>query len=189
VVASTQESLRRLRTDYVDLLLIHWPVELERLDETLEAMVELQDRELVRHVGVSNFTLSQFRRAARAAPVVCNQVEYHPFLDQRALADAAREAGAVLTAYSPLARGKVLSDSTLQGIAAAHDKTAAQVTLRWLLDQEGVMVVPKATSRAHLAANLDVFDFHLTDEQRAEIDGLARGERLISPGWAPDWEE
>lgn len=189
VVASTEESLARLRTDYVDLLLIHWPVELERLEETLEAMVGLQERELVRHIGVSNFTRAQFEQAAQAAPVVCNQVEYHPLLDQRDLVAAATKADAVLTAYSPLARGKVMAEPTLQRIGEAHGKTPAQVTLRWLLDQEGVMVVPKATSEAHLAANLDVFDFSLSDDERADIDGVARGERLISPGWAPNWEE
>ena len=189
VVASTEESLQRLRTAYVDLLLIHWPVELERLEETLEAMVGLQERELVRHIGVSNFTLPQFQRAATAAPVVCNQVEYHPFLDQASLVAAAREHGAVLTAYSPLARGKVVSDETLQRIGETHGKSSAQVALRWLLDQDDVMVVPKATSEKHLSANLDVFDFSLTDEQRSQIDSLARGERLIDPGWAPDWEE
>jgi 2,5-diketo-D-gluconate reductase B len=189
VAASTQDSLRRLRTDYVDLLLIHWPVELERLTETLEAMVGLQERELVRHIGVSNFTQSQLARAVEAAPVACIQVEYHPFLDQRPLVAAAAQAGVALTAYSPLARGKVLSDATLQCIGEEHGKTAAQVALRWLLDQKGVMVVPKATSVEHLVANLDVFDFSLTADERAQIDGLARGERLISPGWAPNWEE
>ena len=189
VVASTEESLAKLRTDYVDLLLIHWPVELERLEETLDAMMGLQEREVVRHIGVSNFTRPQFERAAKAAPVVCNQVEYHPLLDQRELVAAAGDADAILTAYSPLARGKVLEERTLQRIGEAHGKSPAQVALRWLLHQEGVMVVPKATTEAHLAANLDVFDFSLTDEQRAEIDGLARGERLISPDWAPNWEE
>jgi 2,5-diketo-D-gluconate reductase B len=189
VVASTEDSLRRLRTDYVDLLLIHWPVELERLAETLDAMVGLQQRELVRHIGVSNFTQSQLARAVQAAPVACIQVEYHPFLDQRPLVAAAARAGVALTAYSPLARGKVLSDVTLQRIGEEHGKTAAQVALRWLLDQAGVMVVPKATSAEHLGANIDVFDFSLTEDQRAQIDSLARGERLISPGWAPNWEE
>lgn len=188
VQQSTEESVRRLRTDYVDLLLIHWPVEFDRIAETLEAMVRLQEQGLVRSIGVSNFTLSQFRHAASLAPVATNQVEYHPFLDQRVLRDAAREADAVLTAYSPLARGDVFDDETLTGIAGAHGKSAAQVTLRWLLDQE-VLVVPKATGRRHLADNLAVFDFTLTAEQTASIDGLARGERIISPPFAPQWED
>lgn len=188
VVRSTEDSLRRLRSDYVDLLLIHWPVEFERLDETLEAMLRLRERGLTREIGVSNFTVSQFERAVELAPIACNQVEYHPFLDQRELVDAAAEAGAVVTAYSPLARGEVFGDDTLCGIAEAHGRSASQVGLRWLLDQ-GVIVVPKATSREHLAANLDVFDFALTSTERAAIDALARNRRLVEPPFAPDWED
>ena len=188
VVSSTEESLGRLRTEYVDLLLIHWPVEFERVGETLEAMFGLQQRGLTRAIGVSNFTLEQFQRAAELAPVACNQVEYHPFLDQRHLRDAVQEADAVLTAYSPLARGGVLDDETLTVIGRRHNKTAAQVTLRWLLDQE-ILVVPKATGRTHLAANLDVFDFILSPDERSRIDQLARGERLLTPPFAPDWED
>lgn len=187
VERSLEDSLTRLQTDHVDLLLIHWPVEFNRIDETLEGMVRVQDRGLTRLIGVSNFNLSQFTEAAAKAPIASNQVEYHPFLDQRRLRDAVREADGVLTAYSPLARGSVMSDQTLRDIGDAHGKTAAQVALRWLLDQE-LLVVPKATSREHLESNLDVFDFQLTSAQRAQIDDLARGERLIDPPFAPDWE-
>ena len=189
VERTTVESLRRLQTDFVDLLLIHWPVDYDRLGETLEAMTSLVDRGLVRAVGVSNFTRSQFEHARSLAPVACNQVEYHPFLDQSDLLEATQAAGAVLTAYSPIARGGVLSDNTLREISAAHGVGPAQVALRWLLDQEGVVVVPKATGREHLAANFDVFDFALTGEERQRIDGLARGERLIDPDFAPKWED
>ena len=130
----------------------------------------------------------QFRTAAELAPIACNQVEHHPFLDQSKVRQAAADAGAVLTAYSPLARGGVFDDETLRSIGEAHGKSAAQVALRWLLDQQ-VLVVPKATSRQHLAANLDVFDFELTPADRTLIDGLARGERLIKPAFAPNWED
>ena len=188
VERSVEESLARLQTDHVDLLLIHWPVEFNRIGETLEGMVRAQDRGLTRLIGVSNFNRSQFAEAAAKAPIASNQVEYHPFLDQQPLRDAARQADAVLTAYSPLARGAVMSDPTLREVGEAHGKTAAQVALRWLLDQE-LLVVPKATGPEHLAANLDVFDFDLTPQQRARIDGLARGERLIDPPFAPDWED
>ena len=188
VARSTQESLDKLQTDYVDLLLIHWPVEFDRVGETLEAMVRLQERGLTRLIGVSNFTLSQFRSAASLAPVACNQVEYHPFLDQRPLRDAASAADAVLTAYSPLARGGVFSDETLVRIGKQHGKSPAQIALRWLLDQE-LLVVPKATGAEHLASNLAVFDFVLTAEERAAIQGLARGERLVEPPFAPQWED
>lgn len=188
VVRSVEDSLRRLQTDFVDLLLIHWPVEFARIDETLEGLTRAQERGLTRLIGVSNFTLSQFRCAAATAPIACNQVEYHPFLDQSELRDAARDADAVLTAYSPLARGGVMSDETLRGIGEAHGKTPAQIALRWLLDQD-LLVVPKATRAEHLASNLDVFDFALSADERTRIDGLARGERLVEPPFAPDWEE
>lgn len=187
VVRSTEESLRKLQTDYVDLLLIHWPVEFDRVGETLEAMVGLQERGLTRMIGVSNFTLAQFSAASELAPVACNQVEYHPFLNQRALRDAARATDAVITAYSPLARGGVFSDDTLLRIGKQHGKSPAHVALRWLLDQD-LLVVPKATGKEHLASNLEVFDFVLTAEERTAIGGLARGERLVDPPFAK-WED
>jgi 2,5-diketo-D-gluconate reductase B len=188
VLRSTHDSLRRLRLDHVDLLLVHWPVAFDRIGETLEGMTAALEDGLTRAIGVSNFTLTQFETAAAMAPVVCNQVEYHPFLDQRTLRDAAAKADAVLTAYSPLARGGVFADDTLAAIAAAHGKSPAQVALRWLLDQQ-VLVVPKATSMQHLQANLDVFDFELAADDRDRIAGLARGERLVEPPFAPDWED
>jgi 2,5-diketo-D-gluconate reductase B len=185
---STEQSLDRLQTDHVDLLLVHWPVHFDRIAETLEAMVELQERGLTRAIGVSNFTLSQFRSAASLASIACNQVEYHPFLSQAALRDAAAQSDAVLTAYSPLARAAVFDDGTLVAIGRAHGKSAAQIALRWLLDQ-GVLVVPKATGQQHLAANLDVFDFTLTADERSSVDGLARGQRIVDPPHAPSWED
>jgi 2,5-diketo-D-gluconate reductase B len=185
---STEDSLGRLDCSYIDLLLIHWPVELERLEETLEAMLRLRDDGLVRHVGVSNFTPSQVDRALRSAPIFCNQVEYHPYLSQGALLTQARRHGFLLTAYSPLARGAVLHDPTLSEIAERHGKSPAQVVLRWLLDQEGVAVVPKATSAAHLEANLAVFDFTLGDEERTRVTALDEGRRIIDVSWVDDWE-
>ena len=188
VIGSTEQSLARLRMDYVDLLLIHWPVELERLEETLGAMGQLVERGLTRLIGVSNFTLFQFQRAADLAPVACNQVEYHPYLDQSELRDAVAAADAVLTAYSPLARGGIMSDEVLGEIARGHGKTVPQIALRWLLDQD-ILVVPKATTREHLAANIDVFDIALNDEERDRISSLARGDRQVDPPFAPNWEE
>ncbi|HVM19318.1 MAG TPA: aldo/keto reductase [Egibacteraceae bacterium] len=188
VEQSVHDSLRKLGTGYVDLLLIHWPVALDRVGETLQAMVGLQQRELVRHIGVSNFSARHFEEAHATAPVVCNQVEYHPFLAQDAVLAAARQVDAVVTAYSPLARGTVPEDPTLIDIGRRHGKTPAQVTLRWLLDQDGVMAVPKASGRAHLHDNIDVFDFSLTNEERDRIAGLARGERHVDPPWAI-WED
>ena len=188
VLRSTADSLRRLQLDHVDLLLIHWPVAFERIAETLEGMTAALERGMTRAIGVSNFTLAQFEKAAALAPVACNQVEFHPFLDQRVLRDAAAKADALLTAYSPLARGGVFADDTLTDIGAAHGKSAAQVALRWLLDQQ-VLVVPKATTTQHLQGNLDVFDFELSADDRDRITGLARGERLVEPPFAPHWED
>jgi 2,5-diketo-D-gluconate reductase B len=187
VRTSFEDSLRKLRTEYVDLLLIHWPVRMDILPATLEAMLALRDEGKVRQIGVSNFTAPQVVEALRHAPVFCNQVEYHPYLGQERLRKLCRERDLLLTAYSPIARGKVLDDPLLLEIGRAHGKSPAQVSLRWLLDQPHVAAVPKATSSRHLAANLDVFDFSLTEDERARIDGLERGDRLVDPEWAPDW--
>ena len=102
--------------------------------------------------------------------------------------ELARERDLMVTAYSPLAQGDVLRDPVIAEIAEAHGKSASQVVLRWLLDQPQVAAVPKASSREHRAANLDVFDFELSDEERGRIAGLERGHRTIDPAWAPDWD-
>jgi len=185
---STEESLRRLGTDYVDLLLVHWPVEFRRLPATLEAMRGLHDDGKVRHLGVSNFTPPQLERALELAPIFCDQVEFHPFLAQSSLLELARKHDFMLTAYSPLARGAALADAVLAEIADRHHKHPAQVVLRWLLDHENVAAVPKASSRAHLESNLAVFDFSLSGEEREQIAGLDRRDRIIDPPFAPDWE-
>lgn len=188
LVPSVEESLRKLRTEYVDLLLIHWPSDAVPLEATLDAMLEQQAQGRVRHVGVSNFPAGLFERAAAHAPVFCNQVEYHPYLDQSGLRDLARQHEALLAAYRPIAYGRVSKDDVLREIAEVHGKTPVQVTLRWLVQQPGVLALPKAASPEHRRANLDVFDFALSDEEMARIHALARGERLVSPAHAPDWD-
>ena len=180
-------SLAELRTDYVDLLLIHWPsTDGVPLAETLGAMRELQEQGAVRHLGVSNFPAPMAREALAIAPIICDQVEYHPFLGQPALLELARERDLMITAYSPLAQGAAMHEPLLREIGEAHGKNAAQVVLRWLLDQPQVSAVPKASSHEHRAANLDVFDFELSDEERGAIAGLQRGGRTIDPSWGPD---
>ena len=183
-----EQSLRDLRTEYIDLLLIHWPNRRVPLAETLAAMLEARDAGRVRHLGVSNFPSALLREALEHAPLICDQVEYHPYLAQPRVLDVAREHELLVTAYSPLAQGAVLRDRTIGEIAEAHDRTPAQIVLRWLLDQPQVAAVPKASTREHRAANLDVFDFELTDEERGRIAGLERGYRTIDPPWAPDWD-
>ncbi|HEV2061155.1 MAG TPA: aldo/keto reductase [Solirubrobacteraceae bacterium] len=183
-----EQSLRDLRTEYIDLLLIHWPNRRVPVAETLAAMLEARDAGRVRHLGVANFPSAMLREALEHAPLVCNQVEYHPYLGQPQVLDVVRERGLAATAYSPLAQGAVLRDRTIGEIAEAHDRTPAQIALRWLLDQPQVAAVPKASTPEHRATNLDVFDFALSEEERARIAGLERGHRTIDPPWAPDWD-
>jgi len=183
-----EQSLRDLRTEYVDLLLIHWPNRRVPLAETLAAMLDARDAGRVRHLGVANFPSTLLREALEHAPLVCNQIEYHPYIAQPQVLQVVRDQGLMATAYSPLAQGAVLRDGVLTQIAEAHDKTSAQVALRWLLDQPQVGAVPKASSREHRATNLDVFDFEFTDEERGQIASLERGYRTIDPPWAPDWD-
>jgi 2,5-diketo-D-gluconate reductase B len=187
VRSSTEESLRKLATDYVDLLLIHWPVRVDILERSLDAMVELREQGKVRHIGVSNFAPSQVERAMEHTPIFCNQVEYHPYLSQEALRALASKHDFMLTAYSPLARGDVLEDPVLGEIAEAHGKSRAQVVLRWLVDQDHVSAIPKATSVEHIRANIEIFDFELTEADRERIEDLDRNERVIDP-FALDWE-
>jgi 2,5-diketo-D-gluconate reductase B len=191
VKRSTEESLRRLATDHVDLLLIHWPTGEAPLDETLGALAALRKAGKARHIGVSNFNVALLQEAVdtHGADLLCNQVEYHPYLSQRAVLAAVRRHGMMLTAYSPLARGRVQRDPVLAAIGRSYDKSPAQVALRWLIDQDGVAAIPKAASRAHLAANLAIFDFALSTVDRAAIDALRDGYRVVDPaGWAPDWD-
>ena len=174
VISKTLESLRRLRTDYVNLLLMHWPPDGVPLGETLEAMRKLQDRGSVLHIGVSNFSPSLLEEATGHAQIFCNQVQYHPYRSQTALLDQARELDYLLTAYTPLSRGGVKDDATLLEIGGDHGKTATQVALRWLVQQDRVSAIPKATGGEHLAENLDVFDFELSEEEMGRVFSLGR---------------
>ncbi|MCU1351289.1 MAG: 2,5-didehydrogluconate reductase [Acidimicrobiales bacterium] len=185
---SFHESLEKLRTDHVDLLLMHWPVHLDLLEANLAVFQELAADGTARHIGVSNFTPPQLERALAAAPLFTNQVEHHPYLAQPRLREMSLEHEMLFTAYSPLARGEVLGDPVVVGIAAARDATPAQVVLRWLLDEGPVAVIPKGTSRAHAEENLAAASVFLSDEDRTAIAALDRNERQVDPPWAPDWE-
>ena len=173
-IQTTRESLKKLDTDRVTLLLMHWPSRDVPLEETLSAMRELQEEGSVRHIGVSNFPPSGVQEAAQHAEVFCNQVEYHPYEAQDELLGQAKEMDYLLTAYRPLSRGSILNDETLREIGEAHGKTGAQVALRWLIQQEKVAAIPKATSEEHLKANFDVFDFELNDEEMERVSELRR---------------
>lgn len=186
VRSSVHESLSKLCTDHVDLLMVHWPVDMDGLPGTLEAMTDLQARGAVRQLGVCNFTPEQTERALELAPIRAIQVEHHPFLAQPRLLELAIDRGLLFTAYSPLARGEVLADPVIAGIAEAHQATPAQVVLRWLLDEGPVAVIPKATRRDHIAENLAALDLALDAGERAAIAALDRNERQVIPPWAPD---
>jgi len=177
VLRSGRESLDRLGLDYVDLLLIHWPSSSVPVGETLDAMAQLHAAGLVRHVGVSNFSVAQLREAMDASPlpVVTNQVEYHPYTSQAELLDVCLTHDLVLTAYSPLAKGRVVGDDRLAAIGERYGKSASQVALRWLVQQPRVAAIPKASSRDHLRGNLAVLDFELTDEEMDRIFDLGGG--------------
>jgi 2,5-diketo-D-gluconate reductase B len=188
---NVEQSLKRLGTDYVDLLLIHWPSRREPLAETLGAFAEARGKGQTRFIGVSNFTVALLRETIEVhrADIVCNQVEYHPYLSQQPVLSAVQKHGLILTAYSPLARGRVAADCDLARIAQAHGKTPSQIALRWLLDQPNVAAIPRSASRAHLAANFAVFDFALSPADRTTIDAKRGNTRLVDPaGWAPDWD-
>jgi diketogulonate reductase-like aldo/keto reductase len=174
VVSKTSESLKKLRTDYVDLLLMHWPGDGVPLGETLGAMRELHEEGSVLHIGVSNFSPSLLEEATEHAEIFCNQVQYHPYRSQDELLDQTQKLDYLLTAYTPLSRGGVQGDATLKEIGEAHGKTATQVTLRWLVQQEKVSAIPKATGEEHLAENLDVFDFELSEEEMDRVFSLSR---------------
>lgn len=185
---SLDASLKALQADYVDLWLIHWPNPKFKVEVTLAAMQEEVDAGRVRALGVSNFPAALFERAAKAAPILCNQVEYHPYLAQDKVIAAARKHDAFVMAYAPLGIGKVHDDAALAEIGAPYGKTAAQVALRWFVQRPGVGAIPKASSREHCAKNFDVFDFSLTDEEMKTIHGLARSERMIEPDFGPKWD-
>jgi len=177
LIPSVRESLDRLGVESVDLLLAHWPHPRVPAAETLGAMAELREEGLVEHVGVSNYTAAQLEDAIDVAdcPVVADQVMYHPFTRQDRLLSVCREHDVALTAYSPLARGDVLGDDVLAEIGDAYDKTAPQVALRWLVQQDGVVAIPKATSREHIEANLAIFDFSLSDAEMERIHDRMAG--------------
>ena len=190
VLESTEESLKKLQTDYVDLLLIHWPSPKVNMGETLGAMQKLLDAGRTKLIGVSNFTLSHLKEAVEVhkAPIVNNQVEYHVQLSQNTILHYMREHGISLTAYSPLGRGNLTKHPVLTEIGAKYGKSSSQVALRWLIDQQGVATVPKAASEKNARSNFDIFDFELSEEDRAAIAALPKNQRLISPDFSPQWD-
>lgn len=184
------ESLERLQLDYVDLLLIHWPSRDVPLGETLGAFSEEKAAGRTRTIGVSNFTAALLAEALtiHGANLLADQVEYHPFLAQPRVLSELRKAGMALTAYLPLAGGDVLHEPTLREIGQKYGKSAGQVTLRWLVQQEGVLAIPRSSKLEHIKANLDVFDFGLDEDEMRRIHDLDRQDRRIDLEWSPQWD-
>ena len=166
--------LEYLQMDYVDLLLVHWPNEAVPMEGTIRAFNEVFDAGKARSIGVSNFSVEQMERARAlsAAPISVNQIKYHPGYEQRDVLQWCLENDVVVTAYSPLGKKGILRDPVLLDIARIHYKTSAHVALKWLL-QKGMIIIPKASSRAHLQANLDVFDWSLSENEMQSIDRIA----------------
>ena len=188
---SAEASLRRLKLDAVDLLLVHWPNLAIPLKGTLEALARVKRQNLARHIGVANFTVALLEEAVRLSgePLVTNQCEYHPYLSQAPVLAACRRHGLALTSYCPLGRTSVFADRVIRDIAAAHGKTPAQVILRWHMQQPGVVAIPKSANRQRIAENIAIFDFALSEDEMRAISALARPEgRMISPAFSPPWD-
>src|SRR5262249_20328085 len=189
---SLDESLKELRVDYVDLLLVHWPNPAIPLGETMEALARAKRQNLARHIGVANFPVALLEDALRLCPepLATNQVEFPPYLDQGKVYAACRRHGLILTAHCPLGRGRLMDDPVLAGIGRRHSKSVAQVALRWAIQHEGVVPIPRSSNPQRIAENVDVFDFTLGDDEMARIGALKRpGSRIADPaGRAPAWD-
>jgi diketogulonate reductase-like aldo/keto reductase len=189
---SAETSLKMLGLNYVDLLLIHWPQPRVPLSETLGALTKAKRSGLTRHIGVSNFTLDMLEEAVHVCPepLVTNQIEYHAYLPQDRMLAALHRHGMILTAYCPVARGKLLIDDVVGEIAKARGKTHAQICLRWLIQQPMVAAVPRALEEQHIVENLDVFNFSLTDDEMRLLSDLRKRNIRIAdpPERAPKWD-
>jgi len=191
LLRSAEESLARLGLEYVDLLLIHWPNAQIPLAETIAALCDAKRKGLTRSIGVSNFPVALLAQAwqVTSEPLVVNQCEYHPGLDQSALLSACRMHKMAFTSYCPLGRGQLFSEPVIDDIATAHRKSPAQVMLRWHIQQPDVIAIPKSTAPARLEENVNIFDFGLSDTEMAAISALRRtNSRTVNPAWAPNWD-
>ena len=187
---SAEASLKRLGMDQVDLLLIHWPSRGIPFAEQIHALCDAKRRGLTRHIGVSNFPPRFVEAALKVAdePIAVNQVEHHPYLDQRELMAVCARHDIALTSYSPLGRGRLLEEPALGEIATARGKTAAQIVLRWHLQQPMNIAIPRSSSPRRISENFSIFDFELSADEMARISGLARPDgRMVNAGYPSDW--
>jgi 2,5-diketo-D-gluconate reductase B len=183
-------SLKKLRLEQVDLYLVHWPAKNMNLPAMFETLLKLKAEGRARAIGVANFNIALLRTVVEeiGAQIACNQVEYHVMLDQTPLRRYLASKAIPLVAYCPLAQGRVASDPILAAIGRKHGASAAQVALKWLLDQDGVAAIPKASRGESQRANLDALNVGLDDEDKQAIAGLPKDKRCVSPGFAPAWD-
>ena len=191
LLRSAEASLQRLRLDQVDLLLIHWPSGEIPLREQIDALCGAKKRGLARHIGVSNFPPRYVEAAVGYAdePIVTNQVEYHPYLDQSTLFRVCRQQGISVSSYAPIGRGAVLDDPAVGEIARAKGRTPAQIVLRWHVQQPGNVAIPKSAHPDRIRENIDVFSFDLTAEEMERVSALKRpGGRLVGSATGLPWD-
>jgi 2,5-diketo-D-gluconate reductase B len=183
-------SLKKLRLDHVDLYLVHWPSKNMNLPAMFETLLKLKEEGRTRAIGVANFNVALLKTVVEEikAPIACNQIEYHVMLDQTPVRKYLAAKSIPLVAYCPLAQGRAASDATLMAIGRKHGASAAQVALKWLLDQDGVAAIPKASRVESQKANLDALHVGLDDEDRQAIAALPKNQRFVNPGSAPAWD-
>ena len=187
---AVKQSLANLRLSDVNLLLIHWPNAQIPLAETIGAMCKMKKEGYARHIGVSNFTVALVEEAVKLSsePIVTNQIEWHPYLDESLVQAACKKHGIAVTAYCPIARGRAVGDELLTKIGQKYGKSAGQVSLRWLI-QKSAIVIPRTSKVERLTENMTIFDFALSPADMAEIDALAKpAGRVVKVGWAPAWD-
>jgi 2,5-diketo-D-gluconate reductase B len=183
-------SLKKLRLDQVDLYLVHWPAPDMNLKSMFETLMKLKEEGRTRAIGVANFNVALLRTVVEEikAPIACNQVEYHVMLDQTPLRKYMVAKSIPLVAYCPLAQGRAASDETLMAIGRKHGASAAQVALKWLLDQDGVAAIPKASRAESQKSNLGALNVGLDDEDIKAIAALPKNKRFVNPPFAPAWD-
>jgi diketogulonate reductase-like aldo/keto reductase len=191
-IASVEESLKKLKTDYVDLLLLHWPKMDVPLAEQIGALNEVRKAGKVRHIGVSNYNIQLMADAVALsdAPIVTNQIEVHPYIDQSKVIAAAKETGMSITSYYAMADGKVFEDDVLKELGAKYGKSVAQIVLRWVIQHDGLIALSKTVGEERVVENFDIFDFEISTADMQAISALARPDgRIVSPdGLAPVWD-
>jgi diketogulonate reductase-like aldo/keto reductase len=194
LLLSAEASLQRLRFDYVDLLLIHWPNRNVPLAQSIDALCEAKRRGYTKHIGVANFPVALLQEAVRLCAergerLATNQCEYHPRLDQSKVLAACAHHGIAFVSYCPLGQGNMVHDPVIVRIAQKHKRTPAQIILRWHVQQPHISAIPKSGTPAHIKSNFEIFDFTLPDDDMSDLSALrTAGARLVNPAFAPDWD-